>query len=382
MYGSVLVDGFNLVLNEQGQFIYDKLHHDPMAMRAAARSCEQRAAAFGFVSHNDNWGADWTAHHHAMTLSDGGYAVIKGQQLAATIQPVLYQILRNANPAVPEPLAEGLSTSLAPELGHDLSETAVDLMIKRRDDPAIGARMLLAARCRSSSIPVLLCDAYAPILATTFQIPMEEARGFLTAVEADYRNQTIQYGEWFLLPESRTIHALAQMNAATAEGYLEYFAALNGFPTDVTVTPSAAETFIRAAINAVQGDYRHELNATLTYLCRQMQHRGIQTCRPFGKEGDEVVNSSAAPTDFSLGENYPNPFNPTTEIRFQIPEFSKVTLKIYDLLGKEVATLVNETKPAGDYTVQWNASGFASGTYIARLTTPNGVFTRRMALIK
>jgi hypothetical protein len=73
------------------------------------------------------------------------------------------------------------------------------------------------------------------------------------------------------------------------------------------------------------------------------------------------------PDKFVLEQNYPNPFNPTTTIRFSIPQSSYVTLKIYDLLGQEIETLVNENLPAGQYKSEWNAAGYSSGVYFYRL---------------
>jgi uncharacterized delta-60 repeat protein len=73
------------------------------------------------------------------------------------------------------------------------------------------------------------------------------------------------------------------------------------------------------------------------------------------------------PDKFALEQNYPNPFNPTTTIRFSIPQSSYVTLKIYDLLGQEIETLVNENLPAGQYKSEWNAAGYSSGVYFYRL---------------
>lgn len=74
------------------------------------------------------------------------------------------------------------------------------------------------------------------------------------------------------------------------------------------------------------------------------------------------------PESFSLSQNYPNPFNPTTMIEYQLPQRTFVSLKIYDILGREVATLVNEEKNAGVFTVTWNASYFSSGVYFLRMT--------------
>ena len=80
---------------------------------------------------------------------------------------------------------------------------------------------------------------------------------------------------------------------------------------------------------------------------------------PVGVEENGVVH----PTEYVLFQNYPNPFNPTTTIKYQIPELSFVTLKVYDVLGNEIATLVNEEKPVGNYEVEFNASELSSGIY-------------------
>ena len=77
--------------------------------------------------------------------------------------------------------------------------------------------------------------------------------------------------------------------------------------------------------------------------------------------------SSGTITDFILSQNFPNPFNPTTVISYQLPVNSHVTLKVFDLLGREVATLVNEQRAAGGYRAEWNASRCASGVYLVRM---------------
>lgn len=88
------------------------------------------------------------------------------------------------------------------------------------------------------------------------------------------------------------------------------------------------------------------------------------------------------PGEFELMQNYPNPFNPTTTIRWQSPVGSWQTLNVYDLLGNEVATLVDEYKPAGRYEVEFNASQLSSGIYLYRIQGGNYVQTRKMILIK
>jgi 5'-nucleotidase len=98
------------------------------------------------------------------------------------------------------------------------------------------------------------------------------------------------------------------------------------------------------------------------------------------KDGEEDLLT--APVEFALEQNYPNPFNPTTTIRYSIPEDGNVELKLYDILGNEVATLVNEVKSPGNYAAEFDASTFASGVYIYTIRANNFVQTKKMMLLK
>lgn len=88
------------------------------------------------------------------------------------------------------------------------------------------------------------------------------------------------------------------------------------------------------------------------------------------------------PTEFSLKQNYPNPFNPSTTINYSIGEKGVVNLKVYDILGKEVSTLVNETQEAGNYSIKFNASQLPSGIYFYRITSGNYTATKKLLLLK
>jgi Secretion system C-terminal sorting domain/Beta-propeller repeat len=88
------------------------------------------------------------------------------------------------------------------------------------------------------------------------------------------------------------------------------------------------------------------------------------------------------PGRFVLEQNFPNPFNPSTTIHFSVPSSEFVTLKVFDVLGNEVATLVNEEKPAGFYEVNFNAAGLSSGIYFYKLKAGSFVETKKMLLIK
>ena len=96
----------------------------------------------------------------------------------------------------------------------------------------------------------------------------------------------------------------------------------------------------------------------------------------------DVDNIISVPADFSLNQNYPNPFNPTTTIQYSIPHGSNVELKVYDVLGNEVAILINEEKERGDYTVSFDATGLASGMYLYRLQAGSFVKTKKMILLR
>lgn len=90
----------------------------------------------------------------------------------------------------------------------------------------------------------------------------------------------------------------------------------------------------------------------------------------------------AIPENFELEQNYPNPFNPVTNIQFKIPERNYVTLKVYDILGKEIAVLVDENKSAGIYNVSFNGNTLSSGLYLYKLTVNNKMLVKKMVVLK
>ncbi|HAX48188.1 MAG TPA: hypothetical protein DCX92_04315 [Bacteroidetes bacterium] len=97
--------------------------------------------------------------------------------------------------------------------------------------------------------------------------------------------------------------------------------------------------------------------------------------------GVNPVNNQV-PQVYSLSQNYPNPFNPVTNIKFSIPAAGNVKLVIFDILGREVKTLLNDVKPAGNYVVDFNAAELSSGAYFYRLESGNFVETKKMLLVK
>ena len=122
---------------------------------------------------------------------------------------------------------------------------------------------------------------------------------------------------------------------------------------------------------------------TYTYQC--MVHGPF-----FGMTGSIAANptgvgdqqGAATPGAFQLHQNFPNPFNPTTAIRFSVPNSSVVTLKVFDILGNMVTTLVNEKKSPGSYVAEFDGSHLASGIYLYRLQAGNFSDTKKLLLIK
>lgn len=113
---------------------------------------------------------------------------------------------------------------------------------------------------------------------------------------------------------------------------------------------------------------------------------GFYKCLGYRMEGYSLVgisgNTNGIPTEYSLSQNYPNPFNPSTTITYSIPKSGDVTLKVFDILGREVLNLVNEYKERGYYSVEFTADNFSSGVYIYKLVSGDFTAQRKMVLMK
>ena len=93
-------------------------------------------------------------------------------------------------------------------------------------------------------------------------------------------------------------------------------------------------------------------------------------------------SAGLVPAEFTLEQNYPNPFNPSTKIGFSVPFRAKVRLDVYDILGRRVAELINEEKPAGRYEVDFVANNLSSGVYIYQLSYSNRILSKKMLLLQ
>ncbi|MFN3874130.1 MAG: T9SS type A sorting domain-containing protein, partial [Ignavibacterium sp.] len=100
------------------------------------------------------------------------------------------------------------------------------------------------------------------------------------------------------------------------------------------------------------------------------------------KDGEDSEVTDLLPNEYALEQNFPNPFNPTTTINFQLPENNYVSIKIYDIIGNLVTTLVDENMEAGYHSVVWNANGLSSGVYLYRLASGSFISTKKLILMK
>ena len=136
----------------------------------------------------------------------------------------------------------------------------------------------------------------------------------------------------------------------------------------------------KSAAEKLEQKFGNKVNQGL--LAALGRSTGNKTAKNVNKEKlNDVVENTDTVTTFQMG-NYPNPFNPTTIIRYQMPEAGNVTLKIYDILGREVKTLVDEFKDKGSYNVIFDGSNLASGIYIYTLNVNNFTMTKKLLLMK
>jgi hypothetical protein len=138
-----------------------------------------------------------------------------------------------------------------------------------------------------------------------------------------------------------------------------------------------ARGYAQVQVDAVSPDTIANLSGTIAIQQGSLIWNYTIVSDPVGVEGQNPV-----PLEFSLAQNYPNPFNPFTIISYDVAASGLVSLKVFNTLGQEVATLVNETKAPGTYQAVWNAEGMPSGVYFYRMQSGSFTATRRMVVVK
>ena len=134
---------------------------------------------------------------------------------------------------------------------------------------------------------------------------------------------------------------------------------------DDTVSYFRWSVDVTDGLHVLRRDYHNALPITVNYSLVELS-----------------TEESIMPKEFALHQNYPNPFNPSTQIAFDLPESADVRLTVFDVLGRQVANLINQPMKAGSHTVNFDAQRLASGVYIYRLEAGSFSMTRNMMLIK
>jgi hypothetical protein len=183
--------------------------------------------------------------------------------------------------------------------------------------------------------------------------------------------------------KSKVMLAWKQNTEKDLAGYKIYYSAgstnLDGTEANEGPSPVSVSTIDTIYLTGLTGGvtYRFALSAI-----DLSNNESILSDTVSGRTTGVSQRSSTIPSSYALEQNYPNPFNPSTSIQFDLPRTGFTTLKIYNLLGQEIATLLNEVKPSGSYTVQWNALNMTSGMYFYKLTSGEFSQVKKMQFIK
>ena len=150
---------------------------------------------------------------------------------------------------------------------------------------------------------------------------------------------------------------------------------------DSTLSPNQIYDIIKGTADKI-GQYPYDKNGWNQYLGygRINAYKALEAARILTDINS--INDLELPNNYTLEQNYPNPFNPSTTIKYSIPQQSNVTLKVFDVLGSEVTTLVNKQQPQGNYEVEFDASYLTSGILLYRLQAGDFVETKKMILLK
>ncbi len=131
------------------------------------------------------------------------------------------------------------------------------------------------------------------------------------------------------------------------------------------------------------GGYIVAITTNYELINQREKNRDVYIIKTMGPEITELEHQAVKiATHYSLSQNYPNPFNPSTSIKYSIPQSSNVTLKVFDVLGSEIITLLNKEQSAGNYEVEFDGSDLTSGIYFYRLQAGDFVETKKMILLK
>ncbi len=264
IYGGMAPDIFNYMFDNPAYMSYlsNQTHNDKEVMKVweAARFGGGKALAYGFVSHNDVWGADSTAHHSGITYGQNkGYIIAKAERLKDILE------------LVPEYQALKLPDSVALEVSHNLVESGVDILMKRID-PMIGQKMISSVLLRSPEFPLLLVKAYAKDFSKYAKITYLDAVKIIISAEREFRKTTILYGQAFTQDEATAIKLISEQMAELSEAFLAAYGVTLPPGTDLTPLIKFA---IKQSMKICAKDFDEEIAATINFVDQQLFLHGI-----------------------------------------------------------------------------------------------------------
>jgi hypothetical protein len=262
VYGATAPDVFNFRFDQPAYmgFLYAQTHINFLKVWYEAESRPAKALAFGFVSHNDVWGADFTAHHSGITFGQGkGYIIAKAE------------ILKGILDSIPEYAALNIPDIVGMEIAHNLVEDGVDILMKHVD-PHIGQKLIGAALPPHPNMPLLLVKAYAEDLAGYAGIKQIEAAKFIASSDRQFKNITLLYGHALTLDDAAAVQVLAEQLADFAQAFLAAYGIT--FPPGTDLTP-LLQFGIAQSMFLCAYDFAKEVADTIAFVDQQLDMHGI-----------------------------------------------------------------------------------------------------------
>lgn len=262
LYGGFLPDMFLYRYDtpEYLQYLFEQTHYNFMDVWHAAKSVPAKAAAFGFVSHNEEWGIDHTAHRSGITFGQGeGYVTAKANELALILKPILeYNGLT-------------LPDDVVVAIAHEFVEYGVDILMKNID-PKLGAKIVKAAAPPNPNIPLVIEQAFLKGFAEEFGLRLADARKYFKSSERQFRQIMILYGQALMEDNETAIEMLAEHLADIATAFLAAYGIT--LPEDVDIT-SLAQFGISQAMILCANDFSEEVFKTSFFVRDQLIAHGI-----------------------------------------------------------------------------------------------------------
>ncbi len=258
--------------------------------------------------------------------------------------------------------------------------TTVDQkLVVVRQDTSVGGQFTIAVQVKGTGLPAAntLGSATIDVQFDNTKLTYVDATGWAFG-SADGYNRSANNNTSFIRL-AITGGGVNENNDGTAAGFdvagtyttwvhLNFTIAAASGPLTLTIAPGS---------NAISLYTNHGNNPNTGVLVSQQLAPAVSVTGP-----TSVAYRPGIPATFVVEQNYPNPFNPSTTIDFALPRQEHVRLEVYDILGRKVATLVDESRPAGYYAEKFDGAGLASGIYFYRMSTSEVTFLKKMLMIK